>query len=454
MSATSSQEALPPPTFDGWRTSPTEKVGNTFLWRLSPCEHPSHCPHCGAEGPFAPRGKKPPRVLAHVPLDGGQTALHFQRPRYFCRSCQSHFLHPLPFDSGPDEKSVWTAHGTPALRTYILDQSLSRSYVAIAAAIGWQEKTIRNVVKAHHESADNRANGMLVIPTTLGIEVAEVQAKLRWLLTNVEKRTVLDILSDDRPMTLITRLHALPKREKITHVYVSTHAMHYRTMLRPALPCASLILNPSNALGGLLRMALDAVEAVIIAGRDEGAPEVQNLANHAIHVVLLAGDWLGLRVREKRGNSALRSAISLYLQHIPRLSIASDLLIRFFINRGTTVADVERAYQVWLEKATAAALPEFDDLTKALRTWYPEFAASFFRSRPDYYICLARVQNFLFQQPDTISFNVMRYKVLHGSGCRKVDAKHADRDFGVDMERLCPVPSPGDDACARPYPSV
>jgi transposase len=141
-----------------------------------------------------------------LPIHGKRVGLLIKRQRYRCRECSQTFWEHL--DHTIDEKR----NCTKRLLSYIEKQSLKRTFVSISEDVGLNEKTIRNIFRDYINRLEETLR--FETPNWLGIDEIHI-IKPRCVLTNIEERTLLDVLPNRNKETVVGYLSRLPNRGRI-----------------------------------------------------------------------------------------------------------------------------------------------------------------------------------------------------------------------------------------------
>lgn len=146
---------------------------------------PIACEECGAQGEFVRFGKRdvPYRDL---PIHGKRVTLWVVRRRYTCRACKTTFRPQLP-------EMVDGFRMTLRLHEYVEKESFNHPYTFVAAQTGLDEKTVRDIFNARAEFLGRWHR--LETPRILGIDELYLNKRYRCILTNIEERTLLDLLA-------------------------------------------------------------------------------------------------------------------------------------------------------------------------------------------------------------------------------------------------------------------
>ncbi len=443
MSVPSRRALVVDPDYPGWYVLSAKEVGSTLHRVLGPRKRPVVCPSCLTQGPWSLLSSGT-WTFQDLPCAGKHVSLTVRRISK-CGACAQTVFHPLPWQAenvhaedrdSPGRRGRAVTH---RLLMHILAESVCQTNVAIAAEVGLSERTIRNIVKDQRERDDARMLAGLRTPGTLGIEAANIHDHYRWLLTNVDACTLLDILPDLSIDRLKDWLQRLPGRDRIKHVCVGVHAMEYQATIQRILPHAHLALNPIDTIGGLTHVAYDALQAIVAASYDDSRAAVRVNARQIMMMMVERERWLVTTPGQP-------PSIEPYIQDIPRLSAAYDLAALFMgMYEATTLDEFEVACEAWQASAEAASLPEFRVLLRAVTDWFPALVRGWDQDVPDdYEIFLSYVERLLLRYPRDQSFGALRQRVLHELGLRKHVTESAEQPVSQAMPNCSVQPMRSD----------
>lgn len=166
---------------------------------------PIACEECGVQGEFVRFGKRdvPYRDL---PIHGKRVTLWVVRRRYTCRACKTTFRPQLP-------EMVDGFRMTLRLHEYVEKESFNHPYTFVAAQTGLDEKTVRDIFNARAEFLGRWHR--FETPRILGIDELYLNKRYRCILTNIEERTLLDLLATRRQDVVTNYLMKLKDRQKV-----------------------------------------------------------------------------------------------------------------------------------------------------------------------------------------------------------------------------------------------
>lgn len=358
---------------------------------------PSHCPHCGCVANLYKHGNRD-QLCMDLPIHGKRVGLLFKRQRYKCRECNQTFWERL--DHTIDEKR----NCTKRLLSYVEKQSLKRTFVSISDDVGMDEKTVRNIFRDYINNLEETLR--FETPNWLGIDEIHI-IKPRCVLTNIEERTVLEILPNRNKETVVGYLSHLPNRGRIQYVTMDMWKP-YKDAVKTVLPKATIIVDKFH----VVRMANQALETIRKQLKDGLSPKERRGLMHDRFILLK---------RHKELTEMDKITLDLWTKNHPSLGIAYELKESFFSlwdNDSRQKAYVK--YHVWKAMIPKELQSAFEPLTKAMENWEAEIFAYFDHRVTNAYTeslnNLIRVINRLGRG---YSFEALRAKILFTEGLAK-----------------------------------
>lgn len=202
-----------------------------FQIHVSAIHEPSVCPHCGSVANLYKHASRE-QLCMDLPIHGKRVGLLIHRQRYKCRECGQTFWERL--DHTIDEKR----NCTKRLLAYIEKQSLKRTFVSISEDVGLDEKTVRNIFRDYVNRLEQTIQ--FQTPKWLGIDEIHI-LKPRCVITNIEERTLVELLPNRNKDMVIHYLQRLPNKDRIKYVTMDMWAP-YRDAVRTDYPVQSLLL--------------------------------------------------------------------------------------------------------------------------------------------------------------------------------------------------------------------
>ena len=294
---------------------------------------------------------------------------------------------------------------TERLMRWVSQQSVKRTFASIADDTGVDEKTIRNIFKDYVASLD--ASTPFVTPRWLGLDEIHILKKPRAVITNVEHRTVVDILENRNKATIVAYLHAIPDRKKIEVVAMDMWVA-YRTAAAEVLPQARVVVDKFH----VLRMAEVALESVRKSHRASLTPKARRGLMHDRFILLR---------REANLNESQRIILEAWTGQYPLLGQAYRLKESFHaIYDAEDRHEAADAYARWTASIPDDLRKAFSPITTAWGNWHDAILAYFDDGVTNAY---TESLNNLIRLTNRIgrgySFDVLRAKILYTEGLHK-----------------------------------
>ncbi|MFC4766861.1 ISL3 family transposase [Effusibacillus consociatus] len=207
---------------------------------------PSYCPHCGCIPNLYKHSKKE-QLFMDLPMHRKRVGILVLRQRYKCRDCNRTFWELL---ADMDEKRA----ATKRLVKHIEKDSLRKTFVSISEDVGVDEKTIRNIFRDYINRLEETVR--FETPKWLGLDEIHI-IKPRCVITNIEERTLINLLPNRNKESVINYLYHLPNKERIQYVTMDMW-QPYRDAVRTVLPKATIIIDKFH----VVRMANQALETI------------------------------------------------------------------------------------------------------------------------------------------------------------------------------------------------
>lgn len=361
---------------------------------------PTVCPHCLIGTTFQEYGTKE-QVFMDWPAHGKRVGIIVKRQKYRCKHCERTFLERLP---DMDERHTMTRR----LVDYIQRESLlgTNTFVRVAENVGVSEGTIRNIF--HDYVAHLETTTKIATPTKLGIDEIYLAKKPRCILSNIEERTIVDLLSNRTKKTVQSRLLRFPGRQNIEFV-CSDMWRPYKDAVEVVLPQAQLVVDKYH----VVRMANTSLEKIRKMLREEMDPkQARTLKMH---------DRYTLLKRRRDLTEAQQLRLEVWTKNVPLLGQAYELKESFY-----DIWDIPdrrlalEQYQEWKGQIPSVLIPAFSELTTAIENWQTEIFAYF-----DYRLTNAYTEslNSLVRSVDRagrgLSFKTLWAKMLFSAGLHR-----------------------------------
>lgn len=164
------------------------RTGGQYLIKAALTAPYSPYPHCGSLALIG-HGKDQ-QHLRDLPCHGKRVVIQIQHQRYWCKQCDKTCFEPLP---GIEDRHQMTEC---RLVRYIERKAIStnRTFASIADDIGIDPGTVRRICLDHIARLDQTRH--FETPTILGIDELHLLHEPRGIMTNVEARTIIELLPE------------------------------------------------------------------------------------------------------------------------------------------------------------------------------------------------------------------------------------------------------------------
>jgi len=213
---------------------------------------PSYCPKCGTVANLYKHGKKK-QLFFDLPMHAKRVSIYIKRQRYKCRECNETFFETLP--DMDVNRSV-----TNRLIDWIQEASLKKTFISVADDIGVDEKTVRNIFNDY--VAELEAQTDFRTPQWLGIDEVHLLKNYRCVITDVESKSVIDILRKRNKDMVIGYLSKLQDIDKIELVAMDMWNP-YKSAVNTVIPHAKIVIDKFH----VVKLANEALEKIRKANR-------------------------------------------------------------------------------------------------------------------------------------------------------------------------------------------
>jgi transposase len=315
-------------------------------------KEPEACLRCGVIGQLYRHGVKKQRYM-DLPIHNKRVGLIAHRQRYHCLACHKTSFQPLP-DMDKNHSA------TKRLIEFIGKESMKRTYVSIADDTGIHERTVRRLFSAEVAKLEKETH--FETPRWLGIDEVHLVKKARCILTNVEQRTVVDMLASRNKDVVSRYLYQLPDRKYIELVTMDMW-QPYRDSVRDILPQANIVVDRFH----IVRLAIQGMDTV----RKDTRAHLT-----ARQTRTLKRDRYILFHRRSDLDEQDKFILDTWIGAFPKLGKAYELKEKFcdlwnIVGRK----EAEEGYEAWQVTIPADLQPAFKDLTTAVGNWKTEIFA-------------------------------------------------------------------------------
>lgn len=334
---------------DGFRTVGTEQVGDGLIVDVElivPEIHPCRC----GDTRCKKHGKRPVR-FKDFPLQRQTVTIRIKRQRWRCEGCGAVLLEKLP---GIDADRNMTIR----FRNALAADAVNRTFTDAANMHGVKETMVRRVFK---EYADEQLTGYVpTLPRVLGMDEKFIHGKARFVIGDVEARTLLDIRQSRKNEDLEAYFGSLKGRE---NVEVITQDMYwpYKEVNDRYFRKAMIVIDKFH----VVRYANMAVENVRKA--------IQGLLDNEGRISMKRKIGL-LGSRPATLNDESRKVLKQLLKDYPTLDMAVQYKEAFFeMYDCQTRAEAEKHYETWVELLPKEMEKPFAVILRVMkeRRWKP-----------------------------------------------------------------------------------
>jgi transposase len=382
----------------GYKVLDCKTTDDEMHYRVEAPE-PIACESCGVQGEFVRFGKRDVSYR-DLPIHGKRVTLWVVRRRYTCRACDTTFRPRLP-------EIMEDSRMTQRLHSYVEKEAFQHPYTFVAEQTGLDEKTVRQIFSARAEWLGRWHR--FETPRILGIDELYLNKRYRCILTNIEERTLIDLLPNRNKAPLTNYMMNMKDRHKVEIVSMDMWPT-YRDVVRTAFPQARIVVDKFH----VVRMANDALEKVRKGLRKELKPAQSRK---------LKGDRKLLLKRAHDVSDRERLILETWTNAFPRLLAAYHHKERFFeIWNATNRRQAEAMMDDWLNTIPHGQKEAWSDLVRAVGNWREEIMTYFETDIPvtnaftESINRLAKDKN---REGRGYSFEVMRARMLYSTKHKK-----------------------------------
>lgn len=376
----------------GWQVIDCDASENCYAIQASPCHPRCACPHCGSDA-TAKHGTQA-QTLRDLPCHGKQVTIHIDRQRFRCLACRKTWFEALP---ETDEQRRATAR----LVRYIQKQSLTRTFVAVAAETGLDEKSVRNWF--HDSIAELERTTPRPTPQVMGLDEIYLLGQPRAVFSDLESHRIIEMLPERKKEAISRHLAVLEDRARVQIAVIDMHRP-YLDILREHLPNVKIVIDKFH----VLKQLGEAVERV----RKEVRAELSDRQRRT-----LMHDRFLLHKRHKDLTAQQLLILESWLGQFPKLSAVYWRKEDFYkVYEARTHEEAITRYAEWVKKVAESQVTDaFEEFLQTVERW-SDFIFNYFTHR--YTGGLVEGLNSLIRSVDRAgrgySFAVLRARLLFG----------------------------------------
>lgn len=351
-----------------------------------------HCPHCSSAG-IEKHGLSKPRTVVHIPLEDCAQRITFEAQRYKCRGCGKTSQQPLLGINGRRRLTC------PAIE-YVQRRALNGGLGQVANDTDISAKTVRKILYQHGEFLDRTVHRKT--PRDLGIDDKRHADKTAFILTNLEKREVYDLIlpTEEDPLE-----EQLKKVLDACEVERLAHDMWggFRPIDRHVFPHAVAIADPYHVFA-LVEKAVDRVrvDLPVSKKRKDGKMCQPYLLRWHIDKVVRKGRW-----------DELRQWFELY----PELSAAYWVKEALYeVRYSSSIESARRKLHKWLAEIPKEVQYAFRKIAGTLRAWEAEILNHVeYRLSGAYNESANAIAKRIQRNGKRLRFKTLRYLLVYGT---------------------------------------
>lgn len=358
------------------------------------------CPQCNSKDIVA-HGKRH-RHFMDIPIRGKRVGLNIDVPRYRCKACKKLFPADLPGMSNEYKM-------TERLADFIKKQSILRPYAHVAKDVGVSDATVYGLFVDYKQETEKKVK--FATPTIMGIDEIHLAKQPRCVITNIEERTIIEMLRDRNKPTVIKYLKEIKEPHVILRVTMDMWKP-YRDAVKEVLPNAKIIIDKFH----VVRMANNAVEKCRKEIRASlPANQRRDLKN----------DRFLLLKREHQLKPREQLLVSHWKVNYPNLGKAYELKEAFYaIYEAQNDDEAFNRYEAWESGLTEDMRPYFNDLHRAVSNWHKEIFSYFHYPATNAYTeSMNSVIRHIDRMGRSYGFESIRAKVLFSSNLHSITKK-------------------------------
>ena len=307
---------------------------------------PTTCESCGAIGELVRFGKAD-QGYRDVPIHTKRVTLWMVRRRYRCNACGGTFRPKL---AEMDDKRYMTRR----LVEYIEKAALTRTNSAVAAEIGIEEKTVRQIFNDFRLARDEELK--FVTPRILGLDEVYMQKQYRCVMTNIEEQTLINLLPN-RSLELVTHtLKNLPNRGNIEILSTDMYPNYVRAAA-VAIPQAIPVVDKFH----VVKMANETLEKVRKSFREDLEVGERRTLLHERRLMLMRRRDLTLLNQQ---------TVKAWFERYPMLGAAYETKELFFeLYEAEDYKQALEAWDAWKRRTPAGQEKFWKPVTDTVERW-------------------------------------------------------------------------------------
>lgn len=277
-----------------------------------------------------------------------QVRLNIKIRRYKCRDCNLTFSENLP--------DVDDAHRVTArLAKRIKEDMMIETFASVARRFSIDEKTIRNVFKKHvvYLAGETKFD----TPMVLGVDEVFLRRNFRVVITNVQEKTLIEMLEVQDTKILSNYLGRLDNKEQIKVVTIDM-CTTYLNCAKAMLPRAIIVVDRFHVVAHFNKV-LDSIR--VATGKKLKAKDK----------IQLMHDRYKLLKRERRLGPSEQLLVAAILETYPELKEAYRAKEGFLdiYDKAKDRKQAEEMYEAWLSSIPKSMRSAYGGKIEMVNTW-------------------------------------------------------------------------------------
>jgi transposase len=358
---------------------------------------PKTCLACGSEDLVG--GGRQEVLVKDTPMYGKRVGIYVQARRLRCRGCGKTHTERLP-------DVVEGQRITSRLYRFIGEQSVKKTFTSIAHDVGVSEGTVRGIFNEYVTELERTA--VFETPTSMGIDEIHIIGKCRGVITNIEARTVVNLLPDRNKPLIQNYFMRLKDRQTIKCVAMDMW-LPYKDAVYGCLPNAVVVVDKFH----VVKTANYGLETVRKGIRADLTPKQRRGLMHDRFVLLK---------REAKLEPFDRLTLETWTKNFPALGEAYRAKERFYgIYEAKSAAEAKAAYLSWKDSLAPGISDAFKPLVTCFGNWETEILNYFAHPVTNGYTeCLNGLTRVIDRSGRGYSFEALRAKILFTAGANKI----------------------------------
>lgn len=277
--------------------------------------------------------------------------ISFTRKRLKCKPCGKTYFEPLEWlheDFRMPKRTV----------DYIVKRAAKVPFLSVASELDVDEKTIRNVFANYVTAIENKHDWQA--PRVLGIDETHFSQKMHLVMTDIEKRTLLDMRKDRSQAATQKAIMRLRGWKNIEIVCIDMWRPYHRAV-KQLIPNTVVVIDRFH----VAKMAGEAMEKARKAVRTELTVKERKKLKNDRKILLKRRDNI-------KGLNELAS-FDFWTNEYPQLMEVYNAKEGFFgLWDMPTRKEAEDYWENWKNVATPTVRKYFSDAIRAIDNWHEE----------------------------------------------------------------------------------